>query len=80
MSAIATPEHKRLAGRLRDLYSLYTQNEDLISIGAYKSVTNPELDYAISKIKQINQFLTQNVEEPFSVEQTVNILQEMFDK
>ena len=29
MSAIATPEHKKLAGRLRDLYSLYIQNEDL---------------------------------------------------
>ena len=80
MSTVATPEHKKLAGKLRDLYSLYTQNEDLISIGAYKSGTNPELDYAISKIKQINQFLMQNVEEPFSIEKTVETLQKMFDK
>ena len=80
MSSIATPEHKKLAGRLRDLYSLYIQNEDLISIGAYKSGTNPELDYAIAKIKQINQFLMQNVEEPCTVEETVKLLQDMFDK
>ena len=80
MSSIATPEHKKLAGRLRDLYSLYTQNEDLISIGAYKAGTNKELDYAISKIDSINSFLMQNVEEPFTVERTVSILQEMFAK
>ena len=80
MSAIATPEHKKLAGRLRDLYSLYIQNEDLISIGAYKAGTNPELDYAISKIGQINQFLMQNVEEAFSVDEIVKILRDMLEK
>lgn len=74
MSSIVAPEHKQLAGKLRDLYSLYTQNEDLISIGAYKSGTNPKLDYAISKIEQINQFLMQNVEESFGYEEIVAMI------
>lgn len=74
MSSIATPEHKELAGDLRDLYSLYIQNEDLISIGAYKAGTNQRLDYAISKIDQINGFLMQKVEESFDVEEVVELL------
>lgn len=77
MSSIATPEHKRLAGDLRDLYSLYIQNEDLISIGAYKSGTNKRLDYAISKIDQINGFLMQKVEESFDIEEVVDLLEKI---
>lgn len=74
MSSIVTPKHKQLAGKLRDLYSLYMQNEDLISIGAYKSGTNPRLDYAISKIDQINAFLMQDVAESFGVDEIVELL------
>ncbi len=77
MSSIATPEHKRLAGDLRDLYSLYIQNEDLISIGAYKAGTNKRLDYAISKIDQINGFLMQKVEESFDIEEVVDLLEKI---
>ena len=80
MSSIATPEHKKLAGDLRDLYSLYIQNEDLISIGAYKSGTNQRLDYAISKIDQINGFLMQSVEESFDVEEVVGLLGDILRK
>ncbi len=78
MSSIVTQEHKKLAGRLRDLYSLYIQNEDLISIGAYKAGSNPRLDYAIKKIDQINAFLMQEVEKSYSVEEVVALLEEIF--
>ena len=77
MSAIATPEHKRLAGRLRDLYSLYTQNEDLISIGAYKKGTNIALDEAVAKINRINGFLQQDIKESFSYEETLKMIEEI---
>ncbi len=80
MTSIVSERHKKLAGDLRDLYSLYMQNEDLISIGAYKSGTNPRLDYAISKIEQINAFLMQNVEESFSVEQVVDLLDKILKR
>ena len=79
MATIAAPEHKKLAGDLRDLYSLYSQNEDLISIGAYKSGTNHRLDYAISKIDKINTFLKQKVEESFSFDEIVEELKKIFE-
>ncbi len=77
MSDIVTPEHKDLASRIRDILSLYEQNEDLISIGAYKTGTNPKLDYAISKIDQINAFLMQEVENSYSEEETLHMMKDI---
>ena len=41
----------------------YQEAEDLINIGAYKNGSNPDIDYAISKIGQVNEFLMQAVDE-----------------
>lgn len=68
MSNIVSEEHKEVASKLRDILSVYAKNEDLISIGAYKSGTNPKLDFAISKIDKVNEFLTQKINESFSIE------------
>ena len=35
----------------------YNEAEDLINIGAYAKGSNPKIDYAISKIDAINDFL-----------------------
>ncbi len=75
MSGIATPEQKQAAGQLRNMMSIYKENEDLISIGAYKQGNNPELDRAISHMPKINEFLQQKVEEPCRFEDTLNLLQ-----
>lgn len=75
MNEIVTPEHKKLAGKLRDILSIYEKNEDLIAIGAYKAGTNPRLDYAISKIDSINNFLKQGINETFSYEQSIKQLE-----
>jgi flagellum-specific ATP synthase len=69
MNNIVSDEHREMASRIRDLLSLYEKNEDLISIGAYKSGTNPKLDVAIAKIDKINRFLCQGVEENDSYEE-----------
>lgn len=63
MSDIATPNHKRLAGRFRNLLSVYRDNQDLIMIGAYKPGGNAELDFAVQHINQMNGFLQQQVDE-----------------
>ncbi len=76
MSDIASPEHKAAAGRMRRLMATYDANVDLISIGAYKSGSNPELDDAIAHIDQINTFLQQKVDEKFTFEQTVQLIQD----
>lgn len=76
MSTIAPPEHKAAANRLRNLMSVYRDNEDLISIGAYKSGSDPKLDEAISHMEGINRFLVQEVEQPVHYEDTVRLLQQ----
>ena len=74
MSSIAKPEHKEAANRLRNMLAVFKENEDLISIGAYKSGSNLELDNAIAHMKRIDDFLVQKVDEPFTLENTVELL------
>ncbi|MBE6836849.1 MAG: flagellar protein export ATPase FliI [Ruminococcus sp.] len=77
MSAIASSEQKQMAGKIRNLMSIYNENQDLISIGAYKSGSNPELDTAIKKIGEINEFLQQTVDVRFSHKETVDIMRKI---
>ena len=77
MTEIVGDEHKGVASELRDILSLYAQNEDLISIGAYKAGTNPRLDNAISRIQKINDFLMQRTGESFTMEQTVKTMRQI---
>lgn len=78
MSSIAEKDHKEAAGKLKNVLATYNEAEDLINIGAYKSGSNPEIDYAISKIKAVNEFLMQDVYEKFSFEEEVEMLKELF--
>lgn len=79
MSSIATPEHKSVAGRLKNVMATYQEAEDLINIGAYKDGSNPDIDYAISKIGEVNQFLRQQTDEKFSFEEEIQMLQHIFE-
>ena len=76
MSGIAEKDHKAAANQLRNMLAVYKDNEDLISIGAYKSGSNPDLDNAIAHMKRIDEFLIQKVDEPSHFAQTVEMLKE----
>ena len=78
MSQIADKAHKQAAGKLKNVLATYNEAEDLINIGAYKSGSNPSIDYAISKIDAVNNFLCQNVEEKFTFEDSVAMLERLF--
>ena len=78
MSQIATKEHKQLAGKLKTVMATYNEAEDLINIGAYKSGSNKNIDFAISKIDKVNDFLTQGVDEKYDFEEEMQLLQEIF--
>ena len=69
MTNIVSEEHREVASKLRDILSIYSKNEDLISIGAYKSGSNPKLDFAISKIDKVNEFLVQKIDERVSMDE-----------
>ncbi len=78
MSSIATKEHKVLAGKLKNVMATYNEAEDLINIGAYKNGSNPEIDYAIRKIRDVNAFLRQDTDEKFLFEEEVALLGDLF--
>jgi flagellum-specific ATP synthase len=62
---------RRNAGYLRKLLALYTEKEDLITVGAYARGSNPEVDEAIDKIDAINTFLQQEIEEKADLKETL---------
>ena len=74
INAPSTGLLSRLRSRLRNLMAVYDANVDLISIGAYKSGTNPVLDEAIARIDRINALLQQKVDEKYTYEQTVQLM------
>ena len=57
----------------------YRQSEDLINIGAYKSGSNPGIDYAVSHIAAMQSFMKQAVDDPVMLEEAVQNLKSMFD-
>ena len=78
MSSIADSNHKEAAGKLKNVMATYQEAEDLINIGAYKSGSNPNIDYAIEKIDAVNSFLLQETHEKFSFEEILNMLEGLF--
>ncbi len=79
MSSIATKEHKAAAGKLKNVLATYSEAEDLINIGAYKAGSNKQIDYAISKIDAVNQYLMQQTDEKFLFDEEVNLLLDLFN-
>ena len=78
MSQIAEPEHKKAAGRLKNVLATYNDAEDLINIGAYKKGTNPDIDFAIDKIRAVNDFLMQQTDEKIPYEEEIERLKKLF--
>ena len=78
MSSIASKEHKDAAGKLKNVLATYQEAEDLINIGAYKRGSNPGIDYAISKIEAVNNFLRQDTMEKFGFEEEEQMLEDLF--
>ena len=77
MTEIVSPQHRALASKIRDIMGIYEKNADLVAIGAYKPGTNPKLDLALKKIDLINEFLMQKVNESFSYEECVALMEKL---
>ena len=77
MSAIATPEHKEAAGKMRKILAMYRENKDLIDVGMYQPGSNPKLDIAIEMMPQVNAFLQQRTTDIVSMDTTISTLVEM---
>ncbi len=75
MPDIADARHQKLANKLRQLYSLYQQNKDLISVGAYQKGSDPRIDEAIEKNGAISDFLKQNMDYAVNITQSLKELE-----
>ena len=80
MTEIVPTEHRQLASRIRDILSVYEKNADLVAIGAYKPGSDRKMDYALSKIDAVNSFLSQEIDEAFSYEQSLQLMEEILDQ
>lgn len=80
MNDIVNPDHRAAADRLRQLLAIYTDSEDLISIGAYKRGTSKEIDEAIQAYPVIIKFIKQSTEEKVSFNESVDVLLNEFSK
>ncbi|WP_027338690.1 flagellar protein export ATPase FliI [Halonatronum saccharophilum] len=78
MNEIVSDEHQRAAAKLREVLATYQEAKDLVSIGAYEVGNDPKLDYALSKLDMVNDFLRQGVNESSDYNETVEALINIF--
>ncbi|MDQ0206344.1 flagellar protein export ATPase FliI [Alkalicoccobacillus murimartini] len=78
MSDIVTEQHLASASHLRELLAVYTDAEDLISIGAYKRGSNQKLDEAVGAHPDILAFIKQATNEEVTFEDTEKRLLDRF--
>ncbi|HUH42969.1 MAG TPA: flagellar protein export ATPase FliI [Sulfurimonas sp.] len=74
MNDIISPEHLKAVQKFRRLYTLLKENEVLIRIGAYTKGSDPELDEAINKKADMENFLMQNSSTQSDFNETIETL------
>jgi flagellum-specific ATP synthase len=78
MIDIVSKEHWESAQRLKTILATYREAEDLINIGAYAAGSNPKIDYAISMIDRVNQYLVQDIQERVEFKEAIGDLLKLF--
>ncbi|WP_026075840.1 flagellar protein export ATPase FliI [Noviherbaspirillum massiliense] len=80
MHNITGADHQKQARRLKQLYSRYQRNRDLISVGAYAAGTDPVLDEAIALQPKIEAFLQQDIDEQAGISESLGQLSSLFGR
>ena len=66
MPMVTSDEHQTLARALKQAYSLYQENKELITIGAYSRGSDPRIDKAIIIKPKLDNFLQQGMKDSIS--------------
>jgi flagellum-specific ATP synthase len=77
MPDIVDTAHRQRALDCNEILATYREAEDLINIGAYVKGSNPQIDYALSKIQSIKSFLKQDMLEKTIFKETLLRLEEI---
>ncbi len=78
MTEITDISHQKSARGFRYLYSLYEQNRDLISVGAYQAGSDERIDRAIRINPALRQFLQQDIKTSVPFAQSLAELRQLF--
>lgn len=71
MNRICTPRHLVAAQRFREIYAYYQRHRDLITVGAYRAGTDPQLDRAVQLWPRIEAFLRQDMHQAVPMEAAI---------
>ncbi|MBH0030429.1 flagellar protein export ATPase FliI [Pseudoalteromonas sp. SWYJZ98] len=66
MPQVVSEPHMQQARVLKQVYSMYQQNKDMITLGAYQKGTDQMLDQAINMMPRVNTFLQQGMRDVIS--------------
>ncbi len=79
MIEVADAEHRAAAAEVRRMIALHAEIEDLLRIGAYKRGADPDYDLAVRAMPRIRRFLTQEIGEDSSFDETRAALLELHE-
>jgi flagellum-specific ATP synthase len=71
MTRICAPHHVRAAQRFREIFAYYQRHRDLITVGAYRSGSDPQLDRAVRLWPRIEAFLAQALDQRVGLETAI---------
>ena len=78
MNEITDVAHQRAAREFKQLYSLYQQNQDLISVGAYEVGSDDQIDLAIGAMPSLREFLHQDMHVRLDLHESLDDLLTLF--
>jgi flagellum-specific ATP synthase len=77
MAGITDNDHLKNARKFRELNSVYQQNRDLISVGAYSRGSDALIDKAIDFNSKMMEFLSQGMQQPVSFSESCQQLKSL---
>ncbi len=79
MPHVVSDDQMTISNKIKELLATHQDAEDLINIGAYVDGSNEKIDYAIQNIESVNSFLTQKVDEGFTLDQSLDLMAQIFE-
>ncbi len=80
MPQLVSPQQLEAATWFRRLTATLREHEDLITIGAYRPGSDPELDLAVALRSQMETLISQPIEQKSSLQDAQRVLQQFFQQ
>ncbi|WP_105190521.1 flagellar protein export ATPase FliI [Pseudoalteromonas sp. T1lg48] len=78
MPQVVSQQHMQQARLMKQVLAMYSENKDMITLGAYQKGTDPMLDQAIDMMPMINQFLRQGMKDVVPYDECLHSLAVLF--